>query len=117
MMRRPWLLAVVAMSSTALVAPLAFAAGERGARPGTVADAAANADVTAVVQWIAQSHDNGRKPFLIVDKRNARLFVFDAHATMVASSTILLGAAPGDYSVPGIGERKMSDILPHERTT
>jgi hypothetical protein len=30
---------------------------------------------------------------------------------------VLLGLARGDVSVPGIGERKISDINPHERTT
>ncbi len=30
---------------------------------------------------------------------------------------MLLGLAPGDSSVPGIGERDMKDILTHERTT
>jgi hypothetical protein len=30
---------------------------------------------------------------------------------------VLLGLARGDVSVPSIGERKISDIKPHERTT
>jgi hypothetical protein len=30
---------------------------------------------------------------------------------------VLLGAAPGDDTVPGIGDRPLSQVLPHERTT
>src|SRR5690606_38081726 len=33
------------------------------------------------------------------------------------SSPVLLGLARGDDSVPGIGERPMAKIRPHERTT
>ena len=29
----------------------------------------------------------------------------------------LLGSAPGDHSVPGIGERELSDMGPQDRTT
>ena len=35
----------------------------------------------------------------------------------MGSSPVLLGLARGDDSVPGIGERKMSEIKPVERTT
>jgi hypothetical protein len=78
---------------------------------------APSADVESVVRWISTSGDNARAPFLVVDKRNARLYVFSKEATVVADAPVLLGAARGDDSVPGIGERKMSDIRPFERTT
>ena len=45
------------------------------------------------------------------------LHVFDASGALRGSSPVLLGLAVGDESVPGIGERKMSDIRPEERTT
>ena len=45
------------------------------------------------------------------------LHVFDAAGNPRGSSPVLLGLAVGDDSVPGIGERKMSDIRPAERTT
>jgi hypothetical protein len=75
------------------------------------------ADARAVVDWVAASSDHGAMPFLVVDKRQARLIVFDANARVLATSPILLGAARGDDSVPGIGERPIGQILPHERTT
>ena len=77
----------------------------------------ANGDVAAVARWASQSNDNRGSPFLIVDKRNARLFVFTSAGSLVDSAPVLLGLAHGDESVPGIGQRKMSDIRPYERTT
>ncbi|MDO8719161.1 MAG: L,D-transpeptidase [Polaromonas sp.] len=45
------------------------------------------------------------------------LHVFDGAGKPRGSSPVLLGLGVGDDSVPGIAERKMSDILPAERTT
>ncbi|MET1113424.1 MAG: L,D-transpeptidase [Comamonas sp.] len=70
-----------------------------------------------VAQWIVATRDNQRLPYLLIDKRAARMHVFDAAGTLQASSAVLLGLARGDHSVPGIGERPMSAIAPHERTT
>ncbi|HYW58484.1 MAG TPA: L,D-transpeptidase [Polaromonas sp.] len=54
---------------------------------------------------------------MIVDKVQARVFVFDAQGQLRGAAAALLGMAIGDDSAPGIGERKLSSIRPHERTT
>lgn len=69
------------------------------------------------LQAIQAQQDNAGEPFIVIDKVDARAWVFDASARLLGSSPVLLGAAPGDDSVPGIGSRPMRDILPHERTT
>ena len=74
-------------------------------------------EVRSVADWVARSGDHGGTPFVIVDKRHARVFVFDANAQLTAHAPVLLGAARGDDSVPGIGERPIRDIKPAERTT
>jgi hypothetical protein len=56
-------------------------------------------------------------PFAIIDKMDAKVFVFDAHGRLRGAAAVLLGFARGDYTVPGIGDRKLSDIPPEERTT
>lgn len=61
--------------------------------------------------------DNKAGAFAVVDKQLARVFIFKADGTLQASSPVLLGLARGDTSVPGIGERRMSEIKPEERTT
>lgn len=74
-------------------------------------------DARAVLFWVRQSGNNARLPFVLVDKRHAAVHVFDAAGVRQGSSSALLGLARGDHSVPGIGERPMSQIAPHERTT
>lgn len=70
-----------------------------------------------LAEWAVRARDAAGRPFLIVDKRRARLHVFDADGSMRASAPVLLGSARGDDSVPGIGERAIEEIRPHERTT
>ncbi|MHB8914270.1 MAG: hypothetical protein ACYC4K_00490 [Thiobacillus sp.] len=70
-----------------------------------------------MADWVAHTHDNGNAEFMIVDKRNAKVYVFDAAAKLRAASPVLLGAAKGDDSVPGIGTRPLSEVRPEERTT
>jgi hypothetical protein len=67
--------------------------------------------------WVVNSGDNRGMPFVIIDKTDARVFVFDMDGTLLGAAPALLGLAVGDASVPGIGARKMSLILPKERTT
>ena len=70
-----------------------------------------------LVQWTLASADHGGRPFLVVDKRNARVHVLRSDGTLRGSAPALLGAARGDHSVPGIGERPLALVRPHERTT
>jgi hypothetical protein len=74
-------------------------------------------EVRQFADWVVDSSDNQGKPFLIVDKPNARVFVFESSGRVRASAPALLGSAPGDHSVPGIGERELSDMAPPDRTT
>jgi hypothetical protein len=74
-------------------------------------------DVMALVKWTQRSADHHNRPFVVVDKINARLFVFDADGRMAEQTPVLLGLARGDESVPGIGKKKYSEIRPEERTT
>ncbi len=77
----------------------------------------ASADARRVADWVAQVQDNRRLPFVILDKRDARVFVFDAGAHLIDASPVLLGAAAGDDAVVGIGKRPIAEVRPEERTT
>ncbi|MBA3774709.1 MAG: hypothetical protein H0X13_20095 [Ramlibacter sp.] len=70
-----------------------------------------------VGHWVVHSGDNGGLPFVLVDKPESRVYVFDAQGRLLDAAPALLGLARGDESVPGIGARKMSTIRPDERTT
>jgi hypothetical protein len=74
-------------------------------------------DAYQIANWVVHSSDNRAMPFLIVDKRKAKVYAFDASGALRGAAPVLLGLGRGDESVPGIGERKMSEIRPHERTT
>ena len=77
----------------------------------------ASVEVFGLASWIVDSADNQGMPFMIVDKVNAQVLVFDTNGGLTGAASALLGLAIGDDSTPGIGERKLSTILPHERTT
>ena len=77
----------------------------------------ASQDARQVADWIADSGDNRGLPFVIIDKKEAKVFVFHADGLLRGAAPALLGLALGDDSVPGIGDRKLSTIRPDERTT
>lgn len=77
----------------------------------------ASHETQKLADWVVDSANNGKRPFIIIDKIHAKVFVFDAQGHLRGNAAALLGAAVGDDSVPGIGQRKLSSILPHERTT
>jgi len=74
-------------------------------------------DARRVADWVVDSGDNHGLPFVIVDKVDAKVFVFYADGRLRGAAPALLGLARGDDSVPGIGNRKMSSMRPEERTT
>ncbi|MDO9468821.1 MAG: hypothetical protein Q7J36_16095 [Thiobacillus sp.] len=80
-------------------------------------EASPSPEARHVADWVADSRDNADADFIIVDKRDARVYVFDPDARLRAASPVLLGAAVGDDSVPDIGLRPIEDVLPEERTT
>jgi len=78
---------------------------------------AASNDARFIADWATDSGDSRGLPFAILDKRDARLYLFAPDGRLVDASPVLLGAAPGDDSVPDIGTRPMALVRPEERTT
>ena len=76
-----------------------------------------SADTKSVADWIAASGDNANLAFVIVDKKMARVHLFDAHAALIASSAALMGSAVGDDTLPGVGKLAIADVKPEQRTT
>jgi hypothetical protein len=70
-----------------------------------------------VAQWVAASNDNGKYPYIIVDKQAARLFLFDAEGNQIGDAPVLVGIAIGDDSTPGVGAKKLAEIGTAEKTT
>jgi len=76
-----------------------------------------SAAVTRVADWVAASGDNGSLPYIIVDKPNASLFLFDAKGEALGKAPVLIGVALGDEATPGIGSKNLAEIGPAEKTT
>ncbi len=100
---------------------VAIGTGTQAVPVGRSASAVTPAPLTAagrdLVRWVLATGDNRGLPFAIIDKPNARVTVMNAAGQPRGSSPVLLGLARGDESVPGIGERRIADIRPEERTT
>jgi hypothetical protein len=80
-------------------------------------EAEVSTDARRLAQWIARSGDNAGTPFILVDKRGAQMLIFDSRARLRGATPVLLGSAPGDDTVPGIGDRPLTAVRPEERTT
>jgi primosomal protein N' len=77
-----------------------------------------SAEATRLVDWVMESGNAAGKPFAIVDKRAARLYVFHADGRLAGHTPALLGSTPGDHTVPGVGQRTQDGTLrDDERTT
>jgi hypothetical protein len=78
----------------------------------------ASADARYVAHWVMDSRDNRNLPFVIVDKKDARIFVFEADGRIRGTSPVLLGLMPGDLAAPGVtNKRDLSRLDLRERTT
>ncbi|ROZ69716.1 L,D-transpeptidase [Ramlibacter sp. WS9] len=78
----------------------------------------ASDDARYVAEWAMESVDHGGMPFVVVDKKEARVYVFDGGGRLSGASAALLGQAMGDLSAPAVGEHTQAGEVPfHERTT
>lgn len=77
----------------------------------------ASPEVQHVAHWALDSGDNGGMPYMIVDKVNAEVFVFDASGHLQGADPALLGMMTGDRAATGIGDQKVSAMRPEDRIT
>lgn len=103
-----WVAASIAMCGTAA----AFAA-----EGPTETVALMGTDAQALLQGVRHSGGAKGKPPAVVDKRQARIWVFDRYGRLAGSTSVLLGLSPGDDSVPGVGRRVLAGLTLAERTT
>jgi hypothetical protein len=108
-------------------ASAAIAAGPaKGGREATSAPAALQADfgrergsrdTREVADWVVVSQDNDGLPFAILDKKDARVFVFHPDGRLRGAAPALLGIGRGDTALPGIGAKALREIAPGDRVT
>lgn len=73
--------------------------------------------VRQIANWSVDSGDHQEMAIVVVDKKDARVWIFDPRGKVLSASPALLGAAIGDDSVPGIGDKPLSEVKPQEKTT
>jgi len=95
-----------------------FAPGtDHSARHAGIASWFAPDTVKKMAGWVLDSGDNRGMPFVIVDKSDAKIFVFGKSGEMLGTAWALVGLAHGDDSIPGIGTMPLAQITPDMRTT
>lgn len=113
-------LRVLGLGVAASLAALGFG-GPGAAQDGRAIPRPPVADTSTSLQalrtWVLATGDNHGRPFVIVDKVDARVAAFDPAGAMLASAPVLLGLAQGDDSPAGIGDRALASIGPEERIT
>ena len=90
---------------------------QQAPRAADFAGEAASDDARQVADWVVTSGDNRKLFFVILDKANTKVFVFEPSGKLRSATPVLIGAARGDDSVTGIGGRPIAEVQPHERTT
>jgi len=74
-------------------------------------------DARLMANWVVATRDNKKNAFVLVDKKDARVYVFAPDGRLKDSAPALLGSARGDDSFPGIGDKPLSAVRPEEKTT
>ena len=109
----------VATAATASHAP-AHKAAPAATQHGPLADfngKPATAGVREVANWAFYTGDNQGRAVVILDKKDATVYAFDPQGKLVASAPALLGMTIGDHTPEGVGDKPLSAIPEHERTT
>jgi hypothetical protein len=77
----------------------------------------ASVEARQMADWVVDSGDNRNMPFVILDKKEAKVFVFHPHGGLRGAAPVLLGITAGDDSFPGVGNKPLSQVKPEEKTT
>ena len=96
------------LPSPATAQAMETAAQETPATETAAAPELITQDATLIANWAVASGDNRRLPFIIIDKLGAAVSVYDGQGRFLGATPALLGIAPGDEFVPGIGDRELS---------
>ncbi|MGR6327799.1 hypothetical protein ACU5AX_01910 [Sphingomonas sp. XXL09] len=70
-----------------------------------------------VADWVSVSGDNRGLPYVIIDKTNASMVLYDGAGMELGRAPVLIGIAVGDDATPGVGSKDLSEIGPAEKTT
>ena len=95
--------------STFSAMPVLKRADFRGAAPSE--------EARRVADWALTAGDHEGLPYIVVDKRKARTYVFDAQGALIEWTPALLGMGVGDTFEPGVVDMNMYETKPSQRIT
>ncbi len=110
-------LGCVLAAGNSWAAPATHLPAAQPAPAGTFAEPSLTTDVRETLAWVLSNQDHGGQPFMVVDKRQARVFVFNPAGRLLGAAPALLGMAVGDVDTPGVGLKPVSQIAVTERIT
>lgn len=93
------------------------AMAQPGDRPELGAELASD-EARFVADWVMESADHRGLPFAVIDKKQARIYVFEGGGRLSGTAPVLLGQAVGDDSAPDVGKHtQVGEVPMPERTT
>ena len=110
------LLIIIAFISSVAFSSVSCSAAEEE-RKAFFGTEPASRDVRIVADWSLRSQDNHGIPFVILDKKQAKLFLFNSEGRLLGAAPALLGAAIGDKDFEGVGNKTLAHIPPEQRIT
>lgn len=78
---------------------------------------ALSAPAADLVRWVTRTGNHAGRPYVVVDKQQARVWVFDAQHRPLASTAALLGLTAGDHEAPDIHSRDVRHLDRRWRVT
>jgi hypothetical protein len=89
-------------------------------KPGPLAEFGnvdAPADVEHIANWVSYTRNNQKKAFVVIDKKQAQLYVFEPTGKLKSRTPVLLGRAAGDVIPHGTASKPISQLKENEKTT
>ena len=130
--RLPLARSVLATAFAAAALAAAMPAGARAAhemphaaapasmQPGPLADFAGvpvSQALREVANWAFFTRDNQGRAVVILDKHAATVYAFSPQGKLFASAPALLGLTVGDDTLPGVGDKPLTEVRDEEKTT
>lgn len=94
--------------------------GPRAAAPMRLADfrdVQPSEEARQLANWAVYTNDHRKHAFVVIDKKDAQVYLFGPDGKLADSTPALLGSAHGDDSAPGVGDKPLSELKPEEKTT
>ena len=111
------LTSLLRFSLVCLLVSLSFTTFASTGKRADLQQETASQETRKMADWVADSGDNQGMPFVILDKKEAKVFVFHADGKLKGAAPVLLGITIGDDTFPGVGDKPLSQVRPEEKTT